>query len=169
MASQASFDDLYRENKDRVYRLCRSYLGPVPEVDDLFQEIFLRIWQHLADFRGEAQTSTWVYRVAVNTALLWRKRQSRRTHREMPTDKLPQISVETEMEEDVSPRLELLFRALRSLKDLDRLIIGLVLDGLSYQEIAEVTGLKANHIGVKVNRIRKKLKQKMEGYSRGNG
>jgi len=156
------FAAIYQSNKDRVYRLCRSYLGPVPEVDDLFQEVFLRVWEHLDGFRGEAQASTWVYRIAANTALLWRKRRQRRQQQELVSDDLPLMVAEDTPSEAPPAQLEALYWAIARLKDIDRLLVGMALEGLTYEEMAEVTGRTVNSVGVKMNRIRKRLKKYME-------
>ena len=68
------FIDILNENKDRIYRLCMGYLIDKQEVDDLFQDVMINIWRGLDSFRGEAQISTWIYRIAVNTSLIYNKK-----------------------------------------------------------------------------------------------
>ena len=161
-----SFEALYQSNKDRIYRLCRGYLGPVPEADDLFQEVFLRVWQSLDKFRGEANVDTWVYRIGINTALLWRKREAKRKERERGGLEGMEIPVEPgEGEGEKQARLAHLQRAISQLKPLDRLVIGMVLEGFKYPEIAASTGLTANNVGVKISLIKSSLKKIMEGKS----
>ena len=159
---QKRFQEIYQANQDRVYRLCRAYLGDSGEVDDLFQEVFVRVWQNLGGFRGEAAASTWIYRITVNTALLWRKRQARRSAREilglggqletLPSP--PQVR-------GTDPRIRPLLKAIAKLKPIDRMIVGMMLESLPYQEIAEATGLSLNNVAVRVNRIKKRLKKEL--------
>ena len=74
----ALFNQIYRENRELIFRLCRGFLGAGQEAEDLFQEIFLKVWNNLDSFRGQAKVSTWIYRIGTNTALLYTKRKSRR-------------------------------------------------------------------------------------------
>jgi RNA polymerase sigma factor (sigma-70 family) len=78
------FNQVYQDNKELIFRLCRGFLGPGPEAEDLFQEIFLKVWNNLESFRGQSKVSTWIYRIGTNTALLYRKRKARRQNREAP-------------------------------------------------------------------------------------
>lgn len=149
------FQELFEANRSRIQRLCYGYLGSSDEVDDLFQEIMINVWNSLPSFRGESLASTWLYRIAVNTALIHRRKRR-------PTEPLPELrdpargahhSLET------GERLAALRSAIASLPDQDRLIMTLLLEGLSYKEISEITGLTVNHVGVKINRSKAVLEQ----------
>lgn len=161
---QARFEEIYQANQDRVYRLCRAYLKDEAEVADLFQEIFIRVWQNLPGFRGEAAASTWVYRIAANTALLWRKQIAKRRQQEVADQTAASLAIAPtySQEPEKEAQLQSLLKAIAQLKSIDRLIITMVLEGFQYAEIAETTGLKANHIGVKVNRIKQRLKKEIQ-------
>src|SRR5512132_627276 len=144
------FQELFAENRARIQRLCYGYLGPCGEVDDLFQDIMVNVWNSLPSFRGESKASTWMYRVAVNTALIHRRK--RRPTEPLPELRDPSRGAQQNLEDE--ERLTALRAAIATLPDQDRLILTLLLEGLSYKEIAEITGLTVNHVGVKISRAK---------------
>lgn len=161
MSSQllSYFEEVYEVNKDKIYRLCLGFTGNPVDADDLFQETVIKIWHNLDGFRHQSQVSTWIYRVATNTALLYTHRKKRLDNKlTQITSKQSDIEAQ-EMDLTNEQQINQLHQAIAKLKEIDRIIISLVLEGNSYQEIAEITGLKANNIGVKVNRIKKQLKR----------
>jgi RNA polymerase sigma-70 factor (ECF subfamily) len=147
------FQELFAENRARIQRLCYGYLGPCGEVEDLFQDVMINVWNSLPNFRGESRASTWLYRVAVNTALLYRRK--RRTTEPLPELRDPSRGAQQNLEDE--ERLQALRAAIATLPDQDRLIITLLLEGVSYKEISEITGLTVNHVGVKISRIKQTL------------
>ena len=147
------FEELFAENRGRIQRLCYGYLGPTGDVDDLFQEVMINVWNSLPSFRGESKASTWLYRVAVNTALLHRRK--RRATEPLPELRDPARGQQQSLEDQ--ERLAALRTAVGTLPDQERLIVTLLLEGLSYKEIAEITGLTVNHVGVKISRIKQTL------------
>ena len=149
------FHEMFAENRNRVQRLCYGYLGSCGEVEDLFQEIMINAWNSLPSFRGESRPSTWLYRVAVNTALVYRRK--RRQTEPLPELRDPSCGAQQSLEDE--ERLAALRAAIATLPDQDRLIITLLLEGLSYREIAEITGLTVNHVGVKISRIKDTLEE----------
>ena len=158
------FLELLEENKVRIQRLCYGYLNSPSEVEDLFQEIMTNVWNSLPAFRGEARGSTWLYRVAVNTALLYRKKWKRgEALTDLPDQRRgPQQNLEEE------ERLSALRKAISTLPDQDRLIVTLLLEGLSYREIADITGITINYVGVKISRIKAALEQLMKEVEYGS-
>src|SRR5579883_1228145 len=147
------FTELFADNQARIQRLCYGYLGPCGEVEDLFQEIMVNVWNSLPSFRGESKPGTWLYRIAVNTALLYRRK--RRTTEPLPDLVDPSHGAQRTLED--RERLAALRAAIATLPDQDRVVVTLLLDGLSYKEIAEITGLTVNHVGVKISRIKQIL------------
>ena len=151
------FEELFERHKAPIQRLCFAYLNAADEVEDLFQEIMSNVWHALPGFRGEAQASTWLYRIAVNTALLYR----RKLRKGEPLQEVADRSVDAHQNLEDRERLDALRRAIAVLPDQERLIVTLLLEGLSYREIAEVTGLTVNYVGVKLSRIRQAIEQRM--------
>ena len=157
------FLELFHQHRARVQRLCYGYLNSASESEDLFQEIMTNVWNSLPGFRGDSQPGTWLYRIAVNTALMHRRRQR-------PTEELPELAdhaVGPQQNLEQQERLAALHRAIATLSDQDRLIITLLLEGLSYREIAEITGITVNYVGVKINRIKQAIEQRMTEVSHG--
>jgi len=151
------FLEMFHQNKSRVQRLCFAYLNSTADIDDLFQEIMTNLWNALPTFRGDSHPNTWPYRIAINTALLYRRKRR-------PSEPLPEITdpgPSTHQHLEDAERLAALRRAIASLPDQDRLIITLLLESLSYREIAEVTGLTVNHVGVKISRIKQAIEHRM--------
>ncbi len=164
------FLEIYREFSDKTFRLCLGFTGERSEAENLHQEIWLKIWHHLDGFRQESQIGTWIYRVATNTALLYVKRRQRHTQRVRPLEQLPEPSIqETEAELSRKDQIARLYRAIASLKELDRIIIELLLEGNSYQTIAEITGLSVSNVGVRINRIKKALKRRLHNEEDNHG
>jgi len=149
------FVEVFERNRASLRRLCHGYLGSADEVDDLFQEIMTNVWNSLPSFRGEARISTWLYRIAVNTAIIHRRK--RRPSEELGEVADQRAGVHQDLER--RERLEALHRAIARLGDQDRLIVSLLLEGLSYREIADITGITVNYVGVKLSRIKQTLEQ----------
>jgi RNA polymerase sigma-70 factor (ECF subfamily) len=149
-------------------KVVRGCAAAPQDQDDLFQDVLLQIWSSIPAFRGEAKETTWIYRVAFNTALAWRRVERRRRQ-----------GHETFLKFDVSPQMqashvdllpeqeivEQLYAAIRRLPKVDASLALMHLDGLSYSEMAEVLGISENYIGVKLNRIRKQLAEQLKGVS----
>ncbi len=164
------FTNLFVEQRARIYRLCQAYLFDKDDVEDLFQEIMINVWNNLESFRGMSKISTWIYRIAVNTALLYNKKAKKK--RNLFIQLSPGIYPSDEIEDGSSNQennhqIKNLHTCINTLKKEDRIIISMVLEGLKYDEIAEVTGLTANHVGVKINRIKPVLLKLMKEVRNG--
>jgi len=167
------FKQILEENKDRIYRICCAYERNAIDRDDLYQEIIINIWKNLDKFEGRSLVSTWIYRIAVNTSLMHIKKESRRNNSKTGLDENSLNIAEPpndDMEEKIETgkKIDMLNECINELGTLDRLIISMVLEDLSYKEIAEVTGLTVNNTGVRINRIKKELLKLMEERKNGN-
>jgi len=133
-----------------IRRLARVYAGADGEEEDLRQEILFQLWRGLPSFRGDSAPGTWLYRVALNIALTWRRRAGRRvaTH-PMPPEELP-----TGTAGAPGDPVAMLEGFLATLGEVDRSVLLLYMEDLSYQQIADVTGLSASAVGVRVHRIK---------------
>lgn len=152
---EKQFRELVTTHSGSIYRICRAYLYDKSHVDDLYQEILYQIWRSLGNFQGKAQISTWIYRVAVNTAITYNLK-----YQKTVVDPLPAQLYVVDTPSDTNEKeqkLTQLENALAQLEDQDRLIISLVLEELSYKEIAEICGSNTNSIGVRINRIKARL------------
>jgi RNA polymerase sigma-70 factor (ECF subfamily) len=149
-----------------VLKVVRGCAASPQDQDDLFQDVLLQIWSSIPAFRGEAKETTWIYRVAFNTALAWRRRERRRWEghdRFLKFGDSPQSQpshVDSPPEQEIVERL---YVAIRQLPRVDASLALMHLDGLSYQEMAQVVGISENYIGVKLNRIRQQLADQLKG------
>ncbi|HWY30187.1 MAG TPA: RNA polymerase sigma factor [Candidatus Acidoferrum sp.] len=156
------------EHLGLMLKVVRGCSAAPQDQDDLFQDICLQLWRSIPAFRGEAKETTWIYRVAFNTALAWRRGERRRRVGHeifLKTDVSPQTQPS---HTDALPEQEIigqLYAAIRLLPKVDASLALMHLDGLSYTEMAEVLGISENYIGVKLNRIRKQLAEQLKGAS----
>ena len=144
-----------------IIKLCRAYTNSQEDFEDYYQEVCLQIWRSKEKFREESEWSTWVYRISLNVCLtLLKKRKNNRQH--FASDSLP--AEETEDNYAFSDEsLNLLYAAIRKLSEIDRAIIMLYLEEKSYKEIAAIIGTNPNNIGVRIKRIKIKLKKILDG------
>jgi len=162
-------ETIFRQWLDRhiglILKVVRGCAAPQDQ-DDLFQDVLLQIWSSIPSFRGESKETTWIYRVAFNTALAWRRAERRRRvgHETfLKFDMPPQAQashVDSLVEREI---VDQLYAAIRQLPGGDASMALMHLDGVSYQEMAEVLGISENYIGVKLNRIRKQLADQIKG------
>src|SRR3954471_1235435 len=151
---------LVHENRGRILRLCRAYAWNSADQDDLYQEIVLQIWRGLKGLKEQQFADTWLYRVALNTAMSFvRQRRSRadRVIQFEPADLKRTIESRQASEEKTDPRIADLYTAIYKLDPLEKALITLFLEDLTYEQMAEATGITANHVGVMLHRAKKKL------------
>jgi len=151
------YQHIVKEHQAKIYKICFGFCKNQAEVQDLFQEACINIWLGLKSFKGQANITTWIYRVTVNTCLLHQRKQQK--SRLIYTEQLEQIAQnglveKVELEEDIL----LLYNCIHSLNDKDKSIIMLYLEGLSYKEMEDILGMNQNTLGVRVNRIKKNIK-----------
>ena len=138
------------------YKVVRAYSHQPHDQEDLFQEIATQLWKAIPRFRGDSKESTFIYQVALYTALSWTRKERRR--KEEPSElKEADCPIFHSYDDQVNPRLEWLYESIREMNTSDRSLTLLLLDGLSYGEIAEILGISANNVGVKLSRIKNKL------------
>ena len=137
-----------------IHKLCRLYRDSLEDREDLFQEIVFQLWKSYPNYKGDAKISTWMYRIALNTSIAsFRKKSTTINY----SPELPDFTEEVQNEE-VELRQERLFAVLKLLDDSEKALIALYFEELSYHEIAEITGINENYVGVKLNRIKAKIK-----------
>lgn len=161
-AIQNQFEDIYSKYSQKVHRLCLGYTGDSMQADDLLQEVFIKVWENLEKFRGESQVSTWLYRITVNTCLLFLRSNKKQTNIELEKAVL-KISEESNETEN---QIQLLYKCISELQETDRLIITLLLEEVPYAEIAEVTSISEGNLRVKIHRIKQQLSTIYSKYER---
>lgn len=162
---EARFQRWLSEHLGLMLKIVRAFAESPHDQDDLLQDVLINLWSSLANFRGESLETTWIYRVAFNTALAWR-RGERRRHRHLTAFLQRTLSsgeaAARSIPHDVIDRL---YAAIRQLPSVDAALALMHLEGRSYQEMAEVFGISENYIGVKLTRIRQKLAGQLPGVS----
>jgi RNA polymerase sigma-70 factor (ECF subfamily) len=149
---ETQFIRLIDEHQGIIHKICRLYRDVKEDREDLFQEIVFQLWKSVPTFSGKASFSTWMYKVALSTAIVtYRKKKLHIIY----TPVLPE-KPETIQESEQTERL---FAALKKLNDEEKALITLYLEELSYRQIAEITGITENNVGVKLNRIKGKIQQ----------
>jgi RNA polymerase sigma-70 factor (ECF subfamily) len=147
------------EHTGLLLKVVRSFAEGPAEQDDLFQEILLQVWLSLPNFRDDSQPTTWLYRVAFNTALAW-KRSEKKHRRRMTSVSIADVAVPSPPSAEAEQNnliLNRLYAAIRALPPAKRALVVLFLDGFSYREIAEVIGITETNVGVSLSRIKKEL------------
>lgn len=139
-----------------LHRVARAFAASADQ-KDLLQELLIAVWRAAPAFRGDSAPSTFIFRVAHNRALTWRRGEARRRRRD---ENYQRLHVEDVSGED--PLLERLYEAIRQLEPLDRSLVLLSLEGQSYAEIAALHGLSETNIGARLSRARQKLTQLTE-------
>lgn len=157
------FEEWLAAHRGIFFKIVRAYAFTPADQDDLFQEISLQVWKSIPDFRGDAKASTWIYRVALYTALAWSRREKRQP------DSRPLSGLEETLlsrTEPFDPRLAWLYEQIAALEPVDRSLCLLLLDGFSYREMAELVGISESHVGVKIHRIKQRLLRSSQEKSR---
>ena len=153
-----TFEVLHKQYQPMVLQLCLGFVkGEIDQAKDLSQEIFINVWNALEKFEGKSSYKTWIYRISINTCLL-----HIRKHKKAINIPLEKVSVELQNSTEVDENYASLYQAIGKLNEIDRLTIMLVLDELSYDEIAEIMGINPTNLRVKIHRIKKKLKELLQ-------
>jgi RNA polymerase sigma factor (sigma-70 family) len=162
MDRQGQFTALYNEYTEGIRKLCLGYTGDAVLAQDLLQETFISVWNNMQKFRGDAQWSTWIYRIAVNTCLT-HLRKKKDTIIDVESTTLAMLPDEINTKEQ---EVQLLYKCISQLQQTDRLIITLVLEDKTYEEIAAITSITENNLRVKIYRIKKQLTEIYNSHAR---
>lgn len=151
---EREFLNIVEANQGIIFKVCKLYRNSKEDQEDLFQEIVLQLWRAFPKFRKESKVSTWMYRIALNTAIaMFRKHKI-----EIEFNEYTPKEIYSNQESEQSENEERLFDAIRTLNQTERAIIALFLEGFNYKEIGEITGITENYVGVKINRIKENSK-----------
>ena len=155
MKQEEYFTQLVREHKSTIYTVCYMFSKDEEEVNDLFQETLINMWKGIDIFREESKISTWIYRVALNTCLLQERKKKRQVA------KVP-LTMDVNFFEDDdanSAQVRMLHQRIGRLGLVDRALVMMWLEGMSYDEIGAVMGITPKNVGVKLFRIKEQLKK----------
>jgi len=154
------FLNIVTSNQGIIHKVCSIYCDTLEDREDLFQEVVAQLWRSYPTFRSESKVSTWMYRVALNTAITHFKKSNRRPDKGQYDNSLLQIEDDC-YDETFDEQVKLLHSAIAKLTGIEKSIILLYLEDKPYEEIAEIIGITQNYVRVKMNRIKGKLKKLM--------
>lgn len=163
IAKEKEFSQLIRDNQGLIIKVSRLYTNSPEDEQDLFQEIVLQLWRSYDSFKGQSKISTWMYRVALNTAItLFRKKtKSPQTGELMDFHYQDVIDDDDEKQQQIST----LYKIIKMLPSVERAIVTMYLDDLPYRDIAENLGITEVNARVKMNRLKKTLKELMDKHA----
>jgi RNA polymerase sigma factor (sigma-70 family) len=161
---EQEFLNRIESHKGILYKVSKMYMDNSDDQQDLFQEIVCQLWKSYESFRNESQFSTWMYRVAVNTAIVFLKKEKRKVDRyEIASENVKEDEGDSHIKES---QLDHFYKAVQKLEKIDKAIIFYQLEGFSHKEIGENLGISEGNARVKLNRAKEKLKEiiKKQGY-----
>lgn len=155
MNIESEFAQAVTEHKGSIYTVCYMFSNDAEEINDLYQEVLINLWRGFEKFRGDSKLSTWIYRVSLNTCISYDRMRKRRP------DTVP-LSVEMNLYQDTdsdSRQIAALYRRINRLGKMDKALVLLWLENMSYEEIGAIMGLSAGNVSVRLVRIKEELKK----------
>ena len=160
MPGANEFIDLLNHNQNIIHKVCNLYMDNISDREDLFQEITLQAWNAYNSFRNESKFSTWLYRVALNTAISFYRKEKRKP----VIQSLNQIPEHADDANNKEEQMQAMYKAINALSKIDKALIMLYLEDYNYEEIGNILGITANNVAVKMNRIKTKLKEESKKH-----
>jgi RNA polymerase sigma factor (sigma-70 family) len=161
---ETQFLQLLNENKGILFKICKIYQDNADDRNDLLQEMTLQLWLAFDSFRGESKFSSWMYRVSLNTAIVFFKKQKRRPDSEQLPNNFEQIE-DNQYGGEKEERLALFYKAVQQLNKIEKALIYLYMENQTYEEIADNLGITALNARVRLNRIKNRLKEIIKNTS----
>lgn len=156
---EEAFVQIIKENEGLIFKISSVYTNDETDRQDLYQEIVLQLWKSFGSFRQESKVSTWMYRVALNTAIS-RLRKEKKNGNRVPIDQVV-LDISENKDHEYQERVTELYRHIERLNDLEKGVILLVLEDKSYDEISSITGLTVSNVGTRISRIKDKLRKQV--------
>jgi len=159
MGKEESFTRIIKDNEGVIFKITTIYTDNGQDQKDLYQEIVYQLWKSFDSFRNESKISTWMYRIALNTAIGQLKKSKKHSNKTGIDQVVLQQTenYDTEFEN----RLKMVYEQIHQLNILDKGLILLLLEGKKYEEISEITGLSESNVGTRISRIKQKLKSRI--------
>ena len=156
--TEKQFEKHIEEHQALLYKICRLYAGTSPDRDDLFQEIVMQLWKAYPKFRSDSQFSTWLYRVAINTAItgLRKKKQLVVSYEEAQTQ---EAAAPENSNTDEEEQMQQMYEAIEQLDSVEKAIVMLYMEDRTYSEMEDILGIGQGNLRVKMNRIKDKLRR----------
>ncbi|MEO6901778.1 MAG: sigma-70 family RNA polymerase sigma factor [Bacteroidia bacterium] len=152
------FISVIKNNQNLIYKICYSYCSDAENRKDLQQEILMQLWNSFSKFDGRVKISTWIYRIALNTAISFYRKDSKHTDKKVTLDSsiISLSNFESDAEQD--EKIVLLYKFIERLDEIDKALILLYLDDNKYKDIADIIGITETNVATKISRIKKSLK-----------
>lgn len=151
--NEQEFARIVKENKSTIYTVCYMFSNDEDEVNDMFQDTLVNLWKGFPSFRKESKASTWIYRVALNTCISAERKKKRRKEERLSMN----INLYQDADDD-SRQVQQLHKLIGRLGLVDRALVLMWLENMSYDEIGDILGISAKNVSVKLVRIKEKLK-----------
>lgn len=152
--SEKEFTRIVREHKGTIYTVCYMFSRDADEIADLFQEVLVKLWNGFDSFKSRSDIKTWIYRVALNSCISTERKKKRRQSADLT------MTVDLfETDNEDTAQATLLHRRINRLRPFDRAIVLLWLENISYEEIADIVGISAKNVSVRLFRIKEQLKR----------
>lgn len=151
---EREFEKLVKEHKNTIYTVCFMFSKDSEEVNDLFQEVLINLWNGLPEFKGQSSMGTWIWRISLNTCISCERKKKKN-----PTIPLTMDVDFFEDKDAEAQQVRMLYDRVHRLKPFDRAIVLLWLEGISYDEIAAIVGITPSNVATRLFRIREQLKQ----------
>ena len=153
------FISVIKDNQNLIFKICYSYCSNPENRKDLQQEILIQLWNSFSKFDGRVKISTWIYRIALNTAISYYRNDCKHKDKKIPIDasiiSFPNFELDSEQDENIV----MLYQFIERLNEMDKALILLYLDDNKYNEIADVLGISETNVATKISRIKKSLKE----------
>lgn len=159
LTDQEPFLQLIQTNKGIIYKICNSYCRNKNDREDLAQEIIYQLWKSGKNFDTSFRFSTWMYRVALNTAISFYRKERKASGIIAFTEEQPDIEDKTDGTDEMEERINLLQQFIAQLRELDKALMLLYLEAKTYGEIADILGITETNVATRINRIKEKMKQ----------
>lgn len=151
---EKEFEQLVKKHKNTIYTVCFMFSKDSDEVNDLFQEVLIAIWQGLPTFKGQSNIATWIWRVSLNTCISCERKKKKNATIPLTMD----VDFFEDKDSDAQ-QVRMLYARVHQLKPFDRAIVLLWLEGIPYDEIADIVGITTSNVATRLFRIREQLKQ----------
>lgn len=159
------FNDWLDGYRALLFKVIKAYAFTTEDQNDLFQEVCLQMWRSIPNFQSKSAVSTWLYRIALNTAIKWSTKEKKHVDGHQEVEKMNNVLIAKEEPKD--ERVTWLYDEIKQFNEIDRSLTLLLLDGFSYKEMSEIIGISESNIGVKIHRIKKQLTENSKQYDYG--
>lgn len=152
---QNIFESWLKAHSALLFKVVRAYAFTKEDREDLFQNIAIQVWKSVPNFKQQSAVTTWLYRISLNTAIKWNKKERKHSDGRQSIDRMEHVLRENPAQKD--ERLAWLYEQIAQLNEIDRSLALLLLDGFAYKEMANVLGISESNVAVKIHRIKKHL------------